>query len=172
MDTTFYIANAPGPAVLGLPSFRRLIIVNLNCSVKLRKHGQPVKVSKEREKVKQNVKNIKPINSKDDLIKVYTDQFEGIGKFPGNYHIYLKEDAIPVVCTPQKCPIAIRPLLDKKLDKLLEQKVIVPVTEPTDWVSSLLSYSWKVDGDLRTCLNTTHLNKAIRWDHHRAPMLE
>ena len=80
--------------------------------------------------------------------------------------------------TPWKCPIAIQPLVDKKLDKLLEQEVIVPVTEPTDWVSSL-AYSWKADGDLRTCLNPTrtclnptHLNKAIRQDHYRTPTLE
>ena len=171
MDTTFYIANIPGPAILGLPSCSRLRIVNLNCSVQLRKHGQPVKVSKEREKVKQDVKNLKPINSKDDLIKAYPDRFEGIGKFPGTYHIYLKEDATPVVHTPWKCPIAIRPLVDKKLDKLLEQEVIVPVMKPTDWVSSL-AYSWKADGDLRTRLNPTHLNKAIRRDHYRTPTLE
>ena len=95
MDTTFYIADIPGPAILGLPSCSRLRIVNLNCSVQLRKHGQPVKVSKDREKVKQDMKNFKPINSKDDLIKTYPDRFEGIGKFPGTYHIYLKEDAIP-----------------------------------------------------------------------------
>ena len=117
------------------------------------------------------MKNLKPINFKDDLIKAYPDRFEGIGKFPGTYHIYLKEDAIPVVHTPWKCPIAIWPLVDKKLDKLLKQEVIVPVTEPTDWVSSL-AYSWKADGDLRTCLNPTHLNKAIRWDYYRTPTLE
>ena len=107
MDTTFYIADTPGPAILGLPSCSRLSIGNLNCSVQLRKHGQPIKTCKEREKVKQDMKNLKPINSKDDLIKAYPDRFEGIRKFPGTYHIYLKEDAIPVVHTPQKCPIAI-----------------------------------------------------------------
>ena len=171
MNTTFYITDTPGPAILGLPSCSRLRIVHLNCSVQLRKHGQPIKICKEREKVKQDMKNLKPINSKDDLIKAYPDQFEGIGKFPGTYHIYLKEDAIPIVHTPQKCPISIRPLVDKKLDKLLEQEVIVPVTELMDWVSSL-AYSWKADGDLRTCLNPTHLNKAIRWDHYRTPTLE
>ena len=153
--------DTPGPAILGLPSCSRLRIVNLNCSIQLRKYGKPVKVSKEREKVKQDMKNIKQINSNDDLIKAYPDRFEGIGKFPGTYHIYLKEDAIPVVHTLRKCLMAIRPLVDKKLDKLLEQEVIVPVTEPTDWVSSL-AYSWKADGDLRTCLNLTHLNKPIR----------
>ena len=108
-------------------------------------------VSKEREIVKQDVKNLKLINFKDDLIKAYPDQFEGIGKFLGTYYIYLRYNAIPVVHTPQKCPITIRPLVDKKLDKLLEQEVIVPVTESTDWVASL-AYSWKADGDLRTCL--------------------
>ena len=51
IDTTFYVANTPGPAILGLPSCNRLMIVNLNCSVQLRKHGKPIKVSKEREKV-------------------------------------------------------------------------------------------------------------------------
>ena len=171
MDTTSYVANTPGPAILGLPACSRLRIVNLNCSVQLRKHGQPIKVSKEREKVKHNMKNLKSIDSKDDLIKAYPDRFEGIGKFPGTYHIYLKEDVIPVVHTPQKCPIAIRHLVDKKLDKLLEQEVIVPVTEPMDWVSSL-AYSWKADGDLRICLNPTHLNKAIRRDHYRTLTLE
>ena len=37
--------------------------------------------------------------------------------------------------TPRKCLITIRPLIDKKLDKLLEQGAIVPFKEPTDWVS-------------------------------------
>ena len=60
------------------------------------------------------------------------------------------------MCTSRKCPIAIRPLVDKKLDNLLEQEVIIPVTEAMDWISSL-AYSWK------------HLNKAIRRYHYRTP---
>ena len=171
METTFYVADTPGPAILGKPSCSRLRIVHLNCSVQLRKHGKPVKSCPEREKVKQEMKSLQPISTREDLIKAYPDCFEGIGKFPGTYHIYLKEDAIPVEHAPTKCPIAVRPLVDTKLDKLLEQEVIVPVTEPTDWVSSL-AYSWKADGDLRTCLNPTHLNKAIRRDHYRTPTLE
>ena len=73
MDTTFYVADTPGPAILGLPSCSRLRIVNLNCSVQLRKHGQSIKTCKKREKVKQDIKNLKLINSKDDLIKAYPD---------------------------------------------------------------------------------------------------
>ena len=92
------------------------------------------------------MKNHKAINSKDDLIKAYSDQFKGTGKFPDSYHIYLREDVIPVVHTQRKWPIAIKPLVYKKLDKLLEQEVIVPVIEATDWVSSL-AYLWKADDD-------------------------
>ena len=73
MDTTFYITDTPGPAILGLPSCSRLKIVNLNCSVQLRKYGQPIKTCKERAKVKQDMKNLKPINSNDDLIEAYRD---------------------------------------------------------------------------------------------------
>ena len=130
-----------------------------------------IKLFKEKEKVKQNMKNLKLLNSRDDLTKLYPYWFKQIGKFPGIYHIYLREDAIPVVNTPRKCPTAIRLLVDKKLDKLLEQKVIVPLTEPTDQVS-LLAYLWKADGDLRVSHNPRHLNKAIRWDHYRIPTLE
>ena len=89
MDTTFYVANIPGPAILGLPSCSILRIVHLNCSFQFRKHRQPIKTCKEREKVKQVMKNLNLINSKDDLIKVYPEQFKGIWKFPGTYHIYL-----------------------------------------------------------------------------------
>ena len=152
--------------ILGLPSCSRLRIFNLNCSVQHRKHGQPIKSCKEREKVKQDMKNLKLINSKDDLIKTYPDQFKGIGKFPGTYHIYISKRMPYLLCTTRKCTINIQPLVDKKLDKLLEQEVTVPMTEQTDFVSSS-ACSWKVDSDLRTCLNPTHLNKAIRWDHYK-----
>ena len=73
METTFYVNDTPGPAILGLPSCSMLRIVYLNSSVQFRKHGLPTKVSKEREKVKKNMKNLKLINSKDDLIKAYPD---------------------------------------------------------------------------------------------------
>ena len=56
----------------------------------------------------------------------------------------------PVIHAPHKCPIAMHPLVCEKLDEFLEQEIIVPVTEPTDWVSSL-TYSWKANGKLWVC---------------------
>ena len=119
-------------------------------------------------------------------------RFEGIGRFPGTYHITLRNDAKPVVHAPRKCPIAMRPLVREKLDEFLEQGIIVPVEEPTDWVSSL-AYSWKANGMLSkgkasgavkddtstspdvaqgVCLDPRDVNKAIKRDHYKIPTIE
>ena len=203
MNTTWYVANTPGPAILGLPSCSRLGIVHLNCAVEFRKSGKSIQHPKDKEKIQQDHRKHKGhtgghglvgthstqmtkdkldkskghghvgtqstptiksredlIKSREDLIKAYPDRFEGIGRFPGTYHIALQDDAIPVVHSPRKCPIAMRPLVDEKLQDMQDKGIITPVTEPTDWVSSL-AYSWKANGDLRVCLDPKDLNKAI-----------
>ena len=81
--------------------------------------------------VKQDIKNLKSINFKDDLIKAYPDQLGSCQVFITHIseRMYV---CILVVRTPKKYPIVIRPLVHKKLDKLLEYGVIVIVTEPMD----------------------------------------
>ena len=68
-------------------------------------------------------------------------------------------------------PNCYAPLVCEKLDKFLEQGIIVPVKEPTDWVSSL-AYAWKANGKLRVCLDPRDTNKAIKRDHHKTPTVE
>ena len=63
------------------------------------------------------------------------------------------------------------PLVHEKLDEFLEQEIIVPVTEPTDWVTSL-AYSWKANGKLWVCLDPMDLNAAICHDHYHTPALD
>ena len=106
-----------------------------------------------------------PLNSSKDLIAAYPNHFEGIGHFLRMYTIHLHDDAKPVIHAPHKCPIAMHPLVHEKLDEFLEQEIIVPVTEPTDWVSSL-TYSWKANGKLWVCLDPKDLNAAIHHDHY------
>ena len=106
---------------------------------------------------------LQTLSSREDLISAYPDCFEGIGCFPGTYHITLWEDARPVVHAPQKCPIAMWPLVQEKLDEWEKSDIITPVEEPTDWVSSL-AYSMKPNGRLWLCLNPKDLNDAIKRD--------
>ena len=123
------------------------------------------------QQVQKDLTNLQPLNTKENLIKAYPDRFEGIGHFPGTFHITLWNDARPVVHAPQKCPIAMQPLVHGKLDEFLEQGIIVPVEEPMDWVSSL-AYSWKANGKLRVCLDPRDVNKAIKRDHYKIPTME
>ena len=62
-------------------------------------------------------------------------------------------------------------LVCEKLDEFLEHEIIVLVTEPTDWVSSL-TYSWKANGKLWVCLDPKNLNAAIHHDHYHTPTLD
>ena len=54
---------------------------------------------------------------------------------------------------------------------MVDLGVIAKVTEPTDWVSSLV-YSRKSNGRLRVCLDPKDLNKAIKRPHYRTPTLD
>ena len=104
LQTRCYIADTPGPAILGLPSCAKLGIVELNCAVNLQKRKlvQQKKPTTEGRNVNQDLQclNSPPLNTKEDLIKAYPDRFKGIGHFPRTYHITLCSDAKPVVkCT-------------------------------------------------------------------------
>ena len=72
LQTRWYIADTPGPAILGLPSCAKLGIVELNCAVNLQKKKlvQQKKPTTERRTVKQNLQDHKPppLNTK-GLIK-------------------------------------------------------------------------------------------------------
>lgn len=48
---------------------------------------------------------MKEINSTTDLIELYPDRFDGIGKFPGKHQIPISETAKPVIHAARKFPI-------------------------------------------------------------------
>jgi hypothetical protein len=58
-----------------------------------------------------------------------------------------------------------------KLDKMVADKIIAPVIEPTEWVNRMLVVG-KPDGDVRICLDPSDLNKAIQRQHFMVPTVE
>ena len=173
LHTWWYVADTPGPAILGLPACNKLGIVELNCAVDLlqKRTMQQKTPTTECQWMRDDLEMLQTLSSREDLISAYPDCFEGIRCFPGTYHITLWQDAQPVVDAPQKCPIAMWPLVSEKLDEWEKSDIITPVEEPTDWVSSL-AYSMKPNGRLRLCLNPKDLNNAIKRDHHRTLTVE
>ena len=130
----FYIAVTEGPAILGLPTITDLKLVSLNCAIEMHT----------------------PISSTAELVQMFPEQFDRIGKFQGRYHIVLDSDAQPIIHAPRKCPIQLKEELKKELEKMVQQEVIRKVNEPTDWVNSL-AYSRKDNGSLRICLDPKDL---------------
>ena len=172
-----YIADTPGPAILGLPSCKRLMIMKINCAITVMwlgtKPPSPAPASTIATTAKPATVHTaaKSIRSTDDLIKEFPDWFTGIGRFPGKYKIWLQHDVHPMIHAPRKCPIALHPKVKEHLNKMECLGVITHVDEPTDWVSSI-TYVQKANGELCLCLDPCDLNEAICWDHHKVPTVE
>ena len=97
--------------------------------------------------------------------------FGEIGCLSKPYHITLKPDVTPVVRPPRKVPISMRGKLKKELEHMVDLNIITPVTEPTDWVNSLVVVE-KPNGSLRICLDPRDLNQAIKRQHYKLPKPE
>ena len=54
---------------------------------------------------------------------------------------------------------------------MVARGILAKVNTPTKWVSSVLLRT-KPNGDLRVCLESTDLNKAIMRDHHPIPVVD
>ena len=67
-------------------------------------------------------------------------------------------------------PIAVRPKIKEKLDELVQRKVITSVTEPTEWVSSMLAAI--KPNKIRICLDPRDLNEAIKREHYQMLTIE
>ena len=101
-----------------------------------------------------------------------TYHFTGIVTFKNyKYIIELDKKAKPVVHPVRKIALGLIPKLDKELDSMLADGIIVPVHEPTDWVNSF-EVREKPNDSLRVCLDLRDLNKAIRREHHPIPTVE
>ncbi len=112
----------------------------------------------------------KPLTVESTTVE-YKDVFTGIGKFKDPYNITLKEDANPVIHPPRRVPFGLYDRLKDKLSTMEKDEIISKVDQPTDWVSSLVVVE-KSDNSLRLCLDTVHMNKAIRREHFHIPTFD
>ena len=105
-------------------------------------------------------KKTAPIKSTEDLIRKFPDWFQGIGQFLGEYTIRLHDNAQPVIHAPRNVLFPyIHSKVKAELDKMIGLGVIIPVDEPTDWVSSV-AYAWKASHEQFICLDPCDVNNA------------
>jgi len=112
------------------------------------------------------------ILTKEQVVEMFPDVFDdGLGVLEGEYHIRLDESAKPVKHAPRRGQVALRAKIKETLDELHSSGVIVPVTKPTPWISSMLAVP-KKNGKIRICLDPKDLNKAVVHENYPMPTIE
>ena len=82
--------------------------------------------------------------TREQLIKQYSEVFgPGVGLLEGKYCIRIDNTHQPVQHAPRRVPVAIRDKLKQTLEHLTQQGIITPITEPTDWISSMVAETKK-----------------------------
>ena len=103
--------------------------------------------------------------------KAFPESFDHVGNLPGIYTMHLDPSIPPVQHARRKVLIECKEQIEKALQKMEDLQIITPVTEPTEWVSSI-TYPRKPDGTICICLDPKDLNRAIIREHYKAPTLE
>ena len=127
------------------------------------------------EVVHENLDRVAAIRDKNSAISV-THQFSEVfssdlGALPGTHSFKVDPNVQPTVMASRRIPIALRPTLKSELDRLTNLGVIIPVHEPTPWVSQLV-ITQKPSGKIRVCIDPRELNKALLREHFTLPTLD
>ena len=107
----------------------------------------------------------------EDLKKLYPNSFGRLGSLKGAYNIRVDPTVKPATHARRKVPIESKEAIDKELDYLIEEEIIMEQVEPTPWVSSV-TFPRKPNGEVRVCLDPSNLNKAIIREHHMPMTVE
>ena len=107
----------------------------------------------------------------EDLKKLYPNSFDRLGSLKGAYNIRIDPSVKPAMHARRKVPIESKEAIDRELDCLIEEEIIMEQVEPTPLVSSV-TFPRKQNGDVRVCLDPSNLNKAIIREHHKPMTVE
>ncbi|KAB0790218.1 hypothetical protein PPYR_15451, partial [Photinus pyralis] len=119
-----------------------------------------------------HVKRTLPMPLTKELIeREYRDVFTGIGCFPRNYAIEIKDNAVPSSKHPYRIPLSLRHKVKAELDRLCQMDIIEKYDKPTEWASRLVIVQ-KPNGSLRLCLDPKEINQCIKDEHFNIPTLD
>lgn len=97
--------------------------------------------------------------------------FEGIGLLQRECSVHTDPAVHPKVHPPRRVPGALQDKLKTELELMECLNIIQKVTEPNQWVSSLVVVE-KPNGKQRVCLDPKDLKMAIRRPHYPMKTLE
>ncbi len=112
------------------------------------------------------------VNTTSDIFHEYVNVFEGIGCLDGSYHIEIVSTVKPVIHPPRRVPVTLKDNLKKELVRMVEEGILAPVNDLTDWVSRLGMVTVVKPNKLRICIDPKDLNRAIKISDYPMPTIE
>ena len=105
-----------------------------------------------------NVQRITTVKTQ-NLIEKYNSVFNNdVGCIPGTVKLRVDKNAKTSIIPSRRIPVALKSKVKEQLDKMEHQGVIMPVTEPTEWVSAMV-VTTKRNNDLRICIDSQALKQ-------------
>ena len=83
----------------------------------------------------------------------------------GKVHPETDTNVAPTVMPPRCVPVALKEKLKNELDRLTQRRVISPIQEPTDRISSMIAA-------IRLCIDPHYLHLALKRSHYPLPVIE
>ncbi|CAB4034914.1 Hypothetical predicted protein, partial [Paramuricea clavata] len=105
------------------------------------------------------------------ILNKYSDVFNGLGTFPGEYHMDIDTKVKAVQAQPRRVAVALKSELKKEIEEMERRGVIAKVTTSTEWISSMVAVR-KPSGKLRICIDPKDLNKALLRPHYPIPTID
>ncbi|XP_038047830.1 uncharacterized protein K02A2.6-like [Patiria miniata] len=147
----FHIVDTQVKAILGLTDCLRLGLLSVN----------------------NLVYHVSNDTTSPQVFKDYEDLFDSsLGSLPVIYTMTIDPNATPVVRPPRRIPAAMQDKVKSELQRMTTLGVITPVSEPTDWVSSMVATHKKNSEEIRLCIDPRDLNGALKRPHHPTRTVE
>ena len=115
------------------------------------------------------VKSSVPL-TREKILADYKDVLEGLGHIGESRTFVIDPNHPPVPHAPRRIPVTLQKEVKEKIAELEKKGIIQKVTDPTDWISSMVIVS--KPGMIRICLDPRDLNKAIQRPKYQMPTLE
>lgn len=109
--------------------------------------------------------------SKEELLMVYVDNFNGLGCFVQNVNFELINEGASCIRAARRIPLAIRTEVRAQLEQMEETGIITKMNEPSDWVSNLTVVEKKQTKKLRLCIDPQELNANLKDDNYLMPTI-
>ena len=161
-EMTFYIASNEGSILLScntsltlgliqsrprldyLPPRASLITSNVDhprktkAQVQVQKHEVIAKTSNQHHNTQGTTSTMpKLVTTQDQILQEYPDFFDGIGQFPGPpYHIHVGLGVTSKQTSCRPIPIHLKDAFQKEISKMLQARILVPVTKARPQINS------------------------------------